>query len=169
MSRLIKWNYKKIIFLAIVIFFWTFLNCSFYRYIKLKTELHEKTTFTAQETKILWSRLGMDYVDLDISEAYFNSSLYVISEGFDSIDAEIEYLKQFKGNENVHKDVTFDINTATGHNDKTIYEIYDIKCADKGYFTDCYTYEENGKYYLEFYVRESRGRDLNEMFGFYKK
>ncbi len=168
MSRLIKGNYKKIIFLAIVIFFWTFLICSFYRYIKFKTGLHEKTTFTAQETKILWSRLGMDYVDLDISEAYFNSSLYVISEGFDSIDAEIEYLKQFKGNENVHKDVTFDINTATSHNDKTVYEIYDIKSADKGYFTDCYTYEENGKYYLEFYVREARGRDLYEMFGFNK-
>ncbi|SEL46163.1 hypothetical protein [Ruminococcus albus] len=110
----------------------------------------------------------MEYIDLDISKAYFNRNnrLYVVSEGFDSIEAEIEYLKQFEGNENVHKDDTFDINTATGHNDKTIYEIYDIKCVDKGYFTDCYTYEENGKYYLEFYVREARGRDLYEMFGF---
>ena len=169
MLRFIKRHIKIIIFLAIVIFFWTFLICSFYRYIKLKTGLHEKTTFTDQETKILWSRLGMDYVDLDISEAYFNSSLYVISEGFDSIDAEIEYLKQFEGNENVHAADTFDINTATGHNDKTVYEIYDIKCADKGYFTNCYTYEESEKYYLEFYVREARGRDLYEMFGFVKK
>ncbi|WP_074962316.1 hypothetical protein [Ruminococcus albus] len=94
----------------------------------------------------------MDYVDLDISEAYFNSSLYVISEEFGSINEEIEYLKQFDGNESVHAADTFDINTATGHNDKKVYEIYDIKCADKGYFTNCYTYEENGKYYLEFYV-----------------
>ena len=169
MLRLIKQHYKKII--VLVLFFLIFLGVFVYRvnkYFKPIIELHEKTTFTAQETKILWSRLGMDYVDLDISEAYFNSSLYVISEGFDSIDAEIEYLKQFKGNENVHKDVTFDINTATSHNDKTVYEIYDIKSADKGYFTDCYTYEENGKYYLEFYVREARGRDLYEMFGFNK-
>ena len=168
MLRFIKRHIKKIIFsifLAIVLYFLGSIVYSFHNYFSL----HKKTTFTDQETKILWSRLGMDYVDLDISEAYFNSSLYVISEGFDSIDAEIEYLKQFKGNENVHKDVTFDINTATSHTDKTVYEIYDIKSADKGYFTDCYTYEENGKYYLEFYVREARGRDLYEMFGFYKK
>ena len=169
MLRFIKEHIIKIIFLAIVLYFLGSIVYSCHNYFSL----HKKTEFTDQETKILWSRLGMDYVDLDISEAYFNSSLYVISEGFDSIDAEIEYLKQFKGNENVHKDVTFDINTATSHNDKTVYEIYDIKCADKGYFTDsaftnCYTYEENGKYYLEFYVREARGRDLYEMFGFNK-
>ena len=168
MSRFIKRHIKKIIFsifLAIVLCFLGSIVYSFHNYFSL----HKKTTFTAQETKILWSRLGMDYVDLDISEAYFNSSLYVISEEFGSINEEIEYLKQFDGNENVHAADTFDINTATGHNDKKVYEIYDIKCADKGYFTNCYTYEENGKYYLEFYVRDARGRDLNEMFGFIKK
>lgn len=165
MLRFIKEHIIKIIFLAIVLYFSGSIVYSIYN----NTRLHEKTKFTVQETKALWSRLGMDYVDLDISEAYFNRELFVISEGFDSVDAQINYLKQFEGNENVHAADTFDINTATGHNDKTVYEIYDIKCADKGYFTNCYTYEENGKYYLEFYVREARGRDLYEMFGFVKK
>ncbi len=165
MLRFIKEHIIKIIFLAIVLYFLGSIVYSFHN----NTRLHEKTKFTVQETKILWSRLGMDYVDLDISKAYFNRDLFVISEGFDSVDAQIKYLKQFEGNENVHAADTFDINTATGHNDKTVYEIYDIKCADKGYFTNCYTYEENGKYYLEFYVPEARGRDLYEMFGFYKK
>jgi len=165
MLRFIKEHIIKIIFLAIVLYFLGSIVYSCHNYFSL----HKKTEFTAQEKKFLWSRLGMDYVDLDISKAYFNRDLFVISEGFDSVDAQIKYLKQFEGNENVHAADTFDINTATGHNDKTVYEIYDIKCAYKGYFTNCYTYEENGKYYLEFYVREARGRDLYEMFGFYKK
>ncbi|SFD32942.1 hypothetical protein [Ruminococcus albus] len=165
MLRLKKKHIIKIIVLAIVLYFSGSIVYSIYN----NTRLHEKTTFTAQETKTLWSRVGMDYVDLDISKAYFNRELFVISEGFDSVDAQIEYLKQFEGNENVHAAETFNIVTPTGHEDKKILEIFDIKCADKGYFTNCYTYEENGKYYLEFYVREARGRDLYEMFGFSKK
>ena len=161
MLRFIKEHIIKIIFLAIVLYFLGSIVYSCHNYFSL----HKKTEFTAQEKKFLWSRLGMDYVDLDISEAYFNSQLFVISEGFDSFDAEIEYLKQFEGNENVHMSDTFNINTATGHNDKTVYEIFDIECTDEGYFTNCYTYAENGKYYLEFYVQKAGG-GLYDMFGF---
>ena len=98
MSRLIKQHYKKII--VLVLFFLIFLGVFVYRvnkYFKPIIELHEKTTFTAQETNILWSELGLEYIDLDISKAYFNRNnrLYVVSEGFDSIESEIEYLKQF--------------------------------------------------------------------------
>jgi hypothetical protein len=163
MLRLIKLHYKKIIFLAIVIFFWTFLISSFNRYIKRKTKLHEKTTFTDQETKILWSELGLDYIDLKISKAYFNydHDLYVISEEFDSVDAEIKYLKKFDGNENIHEGTALERN----HKGDEVSELFDIKCTDKGYFSDCFTYEENGKYYLEFYNSYAKGSDLYEIFG----
>ena len=106
MLRLIKQHYKKMI--ALVLSFLIFLGVFVYRvnkYFKPIIELHEKTTFTAQETNILWSELGLQYIDLDISKAYFNRNnrLYVVSEGFDSIEAEIEYLKQFEGNEKVEE------------------------------------------------------------------
>ena len=164
MLRLIKQHYKKMI--ALVLSFLIFLGVFVYRvnkYFKPIIELHEKTTFTAQETNILWSELGLEYIDLDISKAYFNRNnrLYVVSEGFDSIEAEIEYLKQFEGNEKVEEGAALEHN----HKGDAVSELFDIKCTDKGYFDSCYTYSENGKYYLEFYVREARGV-LYEMFGF---
>ena len=167
MLRFIKQHYKKII--VLVLFFLIFLGVFVYRvnkYFKPIIELHEKTTFTAQETNILWSELGLEYIDLDISKAYFNRNnrLYVVSEGFDSIESEIEYLKQFEGNEK------FEEGAALEHNHKgdAVSELFDIKCTDKGYFRDCFTYEENGKYYLEFYkIDAGRNKDYNlyEMFG----
>ena len=167
MSRLIKQHYKKII--VLVLFFLIFLGVFVYRvnkYFKPIIELHEKTTFTAQETNILWSELGLEYIDLDISKAYFNRNnrLYVVSEGFDSIESEIEYLKQFEGNEKVEKGAALEHN----HKGDAVSELFDIKCTDKGYFRDCFTYEENGKYYMEFYkIDAGRNKDYNlyEMFG----
>ncbi|WP_295106123.1 hypothetical protein [Ruminococcus sp.] len=167
MSRLIKQHYKKII--VLVLFFLIFLGVFVYRvnkYFKPIIELHEKTTFTAQETNILWSELGLEYIDLDISKAYFNRNnrLYVVSEGFDSIESEIEYLKQFEGNEKVEEGAALEHN----HKGDAVSELFDIKCTDKGYFRDCFTYEENGKYYLEFYkIDAGRNKDYNlyEMFG----
>lgn len=165
MLRLKKKHIIKIILLAIVLYFLGSIvySCHYY------SSLHKKTKFTAQETEILWSMLGMDYVDLDISKAYYNTSLYVVSKEFDSLNAEIKYLKQFEGNENVHAAETFNVNTATGHEDKKVLEIFDIECTENGYFTNCYTYKENGKYYMEFYKKDARGGDLYEMFGFVKK
>ena len=167
MLRLIKQHYKKMI--ALVLSFLIFLGVFVYRvnkYFKPIIELHEKTTFTAQETNILWSELGLEYIDLDISKAYFNRNnrLYVVSEGFDSIDAEIEYLKQFEGNEKVEEGAALEHN----HKGDAVSELFDIKCTDKGYFRDCFTYEENGKYYMEFYKSDAgRNKDYNlyEMFG----
>ncbi len=167
MLRFIKQHYKKII--VLVLFFLIFLGVFVYRvnkYFKPIIELHEKTTFTAQETNILWSELGLEYIDLDISKAYFNRNnrLYVVSEGFDSIESEIEYLKQFEGNEKVEEGAALEHN----HKGDAVSELFDIKCTDKGYFRDCFTYEENGKYYLEFYkIDAGRNKDYNlyEMFG----
>ncbi|MBQ9542888.1 MAG: hypothetical protein IJU88_11175 [Ruminococcus sp.] len=103
---------------------------------------------------------------MDISKAYFNRNnrLYVVSEGFDSIESEIEYLKQFEGNEKVEEGAALEHN----HKGDAVSELFDIKCTDKGYFRDCFTYEENGKYYLEFYkIDAGRNKDYNlyEMFG----
>ncbi|MBE6868778.1 MAG: hypothetical protein E7494_08440 [Ruminococcus albus] len=111
----------------------------------------------------------MDYIDLDISKAYYtyydrennrNEKLYVVSEGFDSVDAEIKYLKQFNGNENVRR----------GQEDYKIYDItYNTDRDHSNLWIECTTYEENGNYYLKFYKNESEhsGIDniLNEMFG----
>ena len=160
MLRFEKKRIIKIIVLAIVLYFSGSIVYSIYN----NTRLHEKTKFTVQETNALWSRLGMDYVDLDISKAYFNRELFVISEGFDSVDAQIKYLKQFEGNENVHAAETFNIVTPTGHEGEKILEIFDIKCTVNGSFRDCFTYEENGKYYLEFYNNHAVGHELYEMF-----
>ncbi len=165
MSRLKKQHYKKIIALVIVLFLLVSLGIFAYsadKYFKRKTKLHEKTTFTAQDIEYLWSELGLEYIDLDISKAYFNSGgdLYVISEGFDSVEAEIKYLKQFKGNEKI------EIGAALEHNHKgdVVSEIFNIKCTNN---INCFTYEENGKYYLEFhksYVYAGSNK-LYEMFG----
>ena len=163
MSRLIKQHYKKII--VLVLFFLIFLGVFVYRvnkYFKPIIELHEKTTFTAQETNILWSELGLEYIDLDISKAYFNRNnhLYVVSEGFDSIESEIKYLKQFEGNEKVEEGAALEHN----HKGDAVSEIFNIKCTDN---INCFTYEENGKYYLEFhnsYVYAGSNK-LYEMFG----
>ena len=99
-----KKNIRSVrVVLVIILAFYGFLIYSFNKYVERGTKLHEKTSFTDQETKILWSELGLDYIDLDISKAYYNiysHRLFVVSEGFDNIDAEIEYLKQF--NEDVH-------------------------------------------------------------------
>ena len=165
MLRIIKQHYKALLVVLFVLAF-----CYYISYKGLQSGKHrEKTTFTAQETKILWSELGLEYIDLDISKASFNDSLYVTSEGFDSIDAEIEYLKQFKGNENVHKADTLD----TDHKGNDVHGIFDIKYNTNIDFRNeyilCTTYEENGKYYLEFYKKDAgRDKDYNlyEMFGF---
>jgi len=140
-----------------------------FTYIKSRIKTYEKTTFTDQEKSILWAELGLEYIDLDISKAYYtyydrennrNEKLYVVSEGFDSVDAEIKYLKQFKGNENVHQ----------GQEDYKIYGIaYNTDRDHSNLWIECTTYEENGKYYLKFYKNESEhsGIDkiLNEVFG----
>ena len=105
----------------------------------------------------------MDYIDLDISKAYYNKyshRLFVVSEGFDSVDAEIKYLKQFNGNENVRR----------GQEDYKIYDIaYNTDRDHSNLWIECTTYEENGNYYLKFYKNESEhsGIDniLNDMFG----
>ena len=166
MLRLNKKHIIKIILLAIVLLFLVSLGVFAYsadKYFKRKTKFHEKTTFTTQETEYLWSELGLEYIDLDISKAYYNNDnyLYVITEGFDSVDAEIKYLKQFYGNENVHEGAALEHN----HKGDEVSELFDIKCTAKGSFRDCFTYEENGKYYLEFYKNGAVGHDLNEMFG----
>ena len=167
MSRTKKHNDKIILALVLVMFF-LFLPYLFALKIQQRAKFREKTTFTAQETKILWSELGLEYIDLDISKASFNQSLYVTSEGFDSIDAEIKYLKQFKGNENVHKAATLD----TNHKGNDVNGIFDIKYNTdidfRNEWIECITYEENGKYYLEFYKSDAgRNKDYNlyEMFG----
>jgi hypothetical protein len=161
MLRYIKQHIKKIIFLAIALCFIGSILYSFHKNVSLR----EKTKFSAQETKTLWSILGMEYVDLDISKAYYNRELFVVSEGFDSIDAEIEYLKQFDGNENIEiVNDPFSPVTSDNYKGQILYEIFNIECTDKGYFRNCYTYEDNGKYYLEFYVPKAGG--LYEMFGF---
>ncbi|MCR5539875.1 MAG: hypothetical protein K6F71_03435 [Ruminococcus sp.] len=111
----------------------------------------------------------MEYIDLDISKAYYtyydrennrNEKLYVVSEGFDSVDAEIEYLKQFKGNGNI----------CQGQEDYKIYNIsYNTDRDHSNQLIECTTYKEKGKYYLKFYKNESEhsGIDniLNEVFG----
>ncbi|HCJ41033.1 MAG TPA: hypothetical protein DHV89_05700 [Ruminococcus sp.] len=110
---------------------------------------------------------------MDISKAYFNGSLCVVSEGFDSIDSEIEYLKQFKGNENVHKDDYPSTKTLrTDHKEHEAYEIhdiaYDIDADPKNLTIECFTYNVDGKYRLEFYKSDAgRNKDHNlyEMFG----
>ena len=163
MLRFIKEHIIKIIFLAIVLYFLGSIVYSCHNYFSL----HKKTSFTDQETNILWSELGLEYIDLDISKAYFNRNnrLYVVSEGFDSIEAEIEYLKKFEGNEKVEEGAALEHN----HKGDAVSELFDIKCTDKGYFRDCLTYEENGKYYMEFYkIDAGRNRDYNlyQMFGF---
>ena len=171
MSRSKKKNIKKIIAIIIIILLFmlsivALLVHSLNKYIERRTKFHEKTTFTTQETEYLWSELGLEYIDLDISKAYYNNDnyLYVITEGFDSVDAEIKYLKQFYGNENVEEGAALEHN----HKGDEVSELFDIKCTDKGSFRDCFTYEENGKYYLEFYKNGAVGHDLNEMFGFNK-
>jgi hypothetical protein len=164
---------KKIISSVIVLLCLVSIGFFIYsadRYFKRHSEkLHEKTTFTDQEKNILWSELGLDYIDLDISKAYYtyydrennrNEKLYVVSEGFDSISAEIKYLKQFNGNENVRR----------GQEDYKIYDIaYNTDIDHSNLWIECTTYEENGKYYLKFYKNESEhsGIDniLNEVFG----
>lgn len=165
MLRLKKQHYKKIIALVIVLFLLVSLGIFAYsadKYFKRKTKLHEKTTFTAQDIEYLWSELGLEYIDLDISKAYFNSGsdLYVISEGFDSIESEIEYLKQFEGNEKVEEGAALEHN----HKGDAVSEIFNIKCTNN---INCFTYKENGKYYLEFhksYVYAGSNK-LYEMFG----
>ena len=159
-----KKNIRSVrVVLVIILAFYGFLIYSFNKYVERGTKLHEKTSFTDQETKILWSELGLDYIDLDISKAYYNKyshRLFVVSEGFDSIDEEIEYLKQFKGNENVHQ----------GQENYNIYGIaYNTDRDHSNLWIECTTYEENGNYYLKFYKNESEhsGIDniLNEVFG----
>ena len=166
---------KKIIrsvLVVILCLYFAYLGLIFFgivRYAYRSTKLHEKTTFTDQEKNILWSELGLDYIDLDISKAYYtyydrennrNEKLYVVSEEFDSVDAEIKYLKQFNGNENVRR----------GQEDYKIYDIaYNTDRDHSNLWIECTTYEENGKYYLKFYKNESEhsGIDniLNEVFG----
>jgi hypothetical protein len=177
MSRLIKQHIKTIIALVIVLFFLislVFFAYSADRYFKRGTKLHEKTTFTDQEKKILWSELGLEYIDLGISKAYYNyeHDLYVISEEFDSVDAEIKYLKQFNGNENVHKvgeNETLGVELSANHDGHEVYEIFDIKYKYIYEYIRCFTYEENGKYYLEFHKcyagRNEKDYNLYEMFG----
>ncbi|WP_295110252.1 hypothetical protein [Ruminococcus sp.] len=172
MSRTKKHNDKIILALVLVMFFLV-LPYLFALKIQQRAKFREKTTFTAQETKILWSDLGLEYVDLDISKAYFNGSLCVVSEEFDSIDSEIEYLKQFKGNENVHKDDYPSTKTLrTDHKEHEAYEIhdiaYDIDADPKNLTIECYTYNVDGKYRLEFYkidAGRNKDYDLYEMFG----
>ncbi|SFC91717.1 hypothetical protein [Ruminococcus albus] len=171
MLRLKKKHIKTIIVLAIVVCFWAFIYYSFNRYFKRSTELYEKTTFTAQETKNLWTELGLKYIDLDISKAYFNfdRDLYVISEAFDSIDAEIKYLKQVKENENVHAvNDTLAPELSSHHDGKELYEIFDIRYGNDFGNIRCFTYEENGKYYMEFHKSRAgynEDYNLHEMFG----
>jgi len=169
MLRFIKEHIIKIIFLAIVLLFLGFFVYSFEKYAARGTKLHEKTSFTDQETKILWSELGLDYIDLDISKAYYtyydrennrNEKLYVVSEGFDSVDAEIKYLKQFNGNENVRR----------GQENHKIYNIsYNAFIDHSNLLIECTTYKENGKYYLKFIKSEAEHSGNNtilyEMFG----
>ena len=167
---------KKIIrsvLVVILCLYFAYLGLIFFgivRYADRGTKLHEKTTFTDQEKNILWSELGLDYIDLDISKAYYSYynrdhkrvvELIVVSEGFDSIDEEIEYLKQFKGNENVHQ----------GQENYNIYGIaYNTDKNHSNRLIECTTYrEEKGKYYMEFYkIDAGRNKDYNlyEMFGF---
>ena len=165
-----KKNIRSVIIVFVIILaFYGFLIYSFIKYVERGTKLHEKTTFTDQEKKNLWSELGLEYIDLDISKAYYtyydrennrNEKLIVVSEGFDSVDAEIKYLKQFNGNENVRR----------GQEDYKIYDIaYNTDRDHSNLWIECTTYEENGKYYLKFYKNESEhsGIDniLYEMFG----
>ncbi|MBO4865821.1 MAG: hypothetical protein J5582_04550 [Ruminococcus sp.] len=145
-----------IVVLVIILAFYGFLIYSLNKYVERGTKLHEKTSFTDQETKILWSELGLDYIDLDISKAYYNiysHRLFVVSEGFDNIDAEIEYLKQFKGNENVHiGDAVKNEKDDKRNNIQEILGIrYNTDIDNENKSTVCITYEENGKYYLRFY------------------
>ncbi len=174
MSRTKKHNDKIILALVLVMFF-LFLPYLFALKIQQRAKFREKTMFTAQETKNLWSELGLEYVDLDINKAYFNGSLCVVSEEFDSIDSEIEYLRRFKGNENVHKDDYPSTKILrTDHKKHEAYEIYDIAYdidADPQNLTiECYTYNVDGKYCLEFYKsdagRHEKDYNLYEMFGF---
>ncbi|WP_024855929.1 hypothetical protein [Ruminococcus albus] len=174
MLRFIKEHIIKIIFLAIVLLFWGFFVYSFEKYAARGTKLHEKTSFTDQETKILWSELGLDYIDLDISKAYYNiysHRLFVVSEGFDSVDAQIKYLKQF--NEDVHiGDMVKNENKTDDDKRNNIQEILGIR-----YNTDidnenksivCITYEENGKYYLRFYKSGAAMIEADEDFTYIK-
>ncbi len=173
---------KKIIrsvLVVILCLYFAYLGLIFFgivRYADRSTKLHEKTSFTDQETKILWSELGLDYIDLDISKAYYNKyshRLFVVSEGFDSIDAEIEYIKQFKGNENVHiGDAVKNENKTDDDKRNNIQEILGIR-----YNTDidnenksivCITYEENGKYYLRFYKSRAAMIEADEDFTYIK-
>ena len=167
---------KKIIrsvLVVILCLYFAYLGLIFFcivRYAYRSTKLHEKTTekttFTDQEKKNLWSELGLEYIGLDISKAYYRSSqnrvekLFVISEGFDSIDAELEYLKQFKGNENV----------CQGQEDHKIYNIsYNTFIDHSNLLIECTTYKENGKYYLKFIKNEAEHSGNNtilyEVFG----
>ena len=162
-----KKNIRSVrVVLVIILAFYGFLIYSFNKYVERGTKLHEKTTFTDQEKKNLWSELGLEYIDLDISKAYYRSSqnrvekLFVISEGFDSIDAELEYLKQFKGNENV----------CQGQENHKIYNIsYNTFIDHSNLLIECTTYKENGKYYLKFIKNEAEHSGNNtilyEMFG----
>ena len=176
MLRAKKYLFRIIIFLAIMILIWGFFVYSFVKYAARSTKLHEKTTFTDQEKNILWSELGLDYIDLDISKAYYNKyshRLFVVSEGFDSIDAEIEYIKQFKENENVHiGDMVKNENKTDDDKRNNIQEILGIR-----YNTDidnenksivCITYEENGKYYLRFYKSRAAMIEADEDFTYIK-
>jgi len=163
-QRLKKIIRSVIVVLVIILAFYGFLIYSLNKYVERGTKLHEKTSFTDQETKILWSELGLDYIDLDISKAYYNiysHRLFVVSEGFDNIDAEIEYLKQLKGNENVH--IGDAVKNEKDDKRTNIREILDIKYnPDIQYFymddledwnesIVCITYKEKGKYYLRFF------------------
>jgi len=174
MLRAKKYLFRIIIFLAIMILIWGFFVYSFVKYAARGTKLHEKTTFTDQEKNILWSELGLDYIDLDISKAYYNKyshRLFVVSEGFDSVDAQIKYLKQF--NEDVHiGDMVENENKTDDDKRNNIQEILGIR-----YNTDidnenksivCITYEENGKYYLRFYKSGASMIEADEDFTYIK-
>lgn len=127
------------------------------------TKYREKTSFTNEEKSILWSELGLEYIDLDISRAYFNDSLYVFAEGPDSVDTAVEYLKQFEGNENVHKDNHSDKRVFPDSDEYEVIRIYDIKYNVDIQNVECFYVNENGKDYLVFYRSEvtKNNKDYN--------
>lgn len=163
-------HFKKILPLLLIVMCFGVVSFIFLRSLLIYTKYREKTSFTPEETYVLWSELGLDHIDQDISKAYFNDSLYVYAEGPDSVDAAVEYLKQFEGNENVHKDNYSEKRVFPDSHEHEVIRIYDIKYNMDIQNIECYYVNENGNNYLVFYKPEvkknNKEYDLYEMFDF---